>query len=331
MKREIRIGILVIAALIIFIWGYNFLANNDLFGKKTKYYAVYPKIKNLSQSNPVRINGVKVGVVQNVKFPMAPGDNRVLVTIGMEKDVPIPKGTIAKIESDLLGSNMINMELGDKSGFVEVGDTLNSAVSTTIQEEVSLQMKPVKKKAENLMLELDTVLEVVKYVFNEDNRENITQSFANIKKTIDNLESTTSNLDDMVQEEQNRLDNIIQNIDSITTNLDNNQENLNRTFDNLANLSDTLAKARVGKTFKQLSKTVDNLNKVTRKIEKGEGTLGQLVENDTLYQQLESSAGNLDQLVEDIERNPQRYIHFSIFGKDPDKTRNKDTEKQQQD
>lgn len=326
MRKEIRIGILVIAAIIVFIWGYNYLENNDLFGKDTKYYAVYPDIKKLSKSNPVRINGVKVGVVQEVKFPLAPGDHRVLVTIGMEKELPIPKGTIAKIESDLMGSNMINLKLGSDSGYIDVGDTLNAEVATSIQEEVSLQMMPVKRKAESLMLQLDSVLEVVKYVFNEDNRRNIAQSFVSIKKTIDNLESTTSNLDDMVQEEQNRLNKIVGNVESITTNLKNNEENINKTFDNMANVSDTLTKARIGETFKKLSKTADDLNRVTGKIEKGEGTLGKLLENDTLYYQLESSAENLDKLVEDIQLNPQRYIHFSIFGKDPNKTKNKDTE-----
>ncbi|MGM0612052.1 MAG: MlaD family protein [Bacteroidota bacterium] len=326
MRKEVRIGILVIAAIIIFIWGYNYLANNDIFGKETKYYAVYSEIKNLSKSNPVRINGVKVGVVQDVKFPMAPGDHRVLVTIGMEKDMPIPKGTIAKIESDLLGSNMVNMKLGSDSGYIEVGDTLNSEVATSIQEEVSLQMMPVKRKAENLMLQLDSVLEVVKYVFNEDNRKNIAQSFARIKNTIDNLESTTSNLDDMVQEEQSRLNKIIGNVESITGTLKNNEENINTAFENLATVSDTLANARIGKTFKELSQTADDLNQVTQRIEEGEGTLGKLLENDTLYYQLESSAENLDKLVKDIQLNPQRYIHFSIFGKDPNKTKHKDTE-----
>ncbi|MCF8217789.1 MAG: MlaD family protein [Bacteroidales bacterium] len=326
MRKEVRIGILVIAAVIIFIWGYNYLANNDLFGKSTKYYAVYPEIKNLSKSNPVRINGVKIGVVQDVKFPLAPGDHRVLVTIGMEKEMPLPNGTIAKIESDLLGSNMINLKLGNQPGNLEVGDTLNTEVATSIQEEVSLQMMPVKRKAENLMLQLDSVLEVVKYVFNEENRKNITESFASIKNTIDNLENTTSNLDNMVQKEQTRLNNIIGNVESITANLKNNKENINRTFDNLAVVSDTLAKAQIGKTFKELSKTADDLNRITQKIEDGEGTLGKLLENDTLYYQLESSAGNLDKLVHDIQLNPQRYIHFSIFGKDPNKTQHKDTE-----
>lgn len=326
MRKEIRIGILVIAALIVFFSGYNYLLNNDIFGSKTEYYAIYPEVKNLSESNPVRINGVKVGVVKDIKFPLARGDNRVLVVISMEKDIPIPQNSVAKIESDLLGSNMINLILSENENYIDVGDTLNASLATTIQEEVSLQMAPVKRKAENLMLQLDSVLEVVKYVFNEDARTNIAQSLASIRKTIKNLERTTSNLDVMVERENNRLDIIVGNIKSITTNLNNNEENVNNTLDNISKISDTLARARIGRTFHELNETVSDLNKITADIERGNGTLGKLVNNDTLYYKLNSSAENLNKLVEDIKLNPQRYLHFSVFGKDPNKTKHPETE-----
>lgn len=319
MRKEIRIGILAIAALIVFFSGYNYLMNNDIFGSKLEYCAVYQDVKNLSESNPVRINGVKVGVVKDIKFPLAPGDNRVLVVLRLEKDIPIPEKSVAKIESDLLGSNMINLLLSKNDNYIEVGDTLNSAVASTIQEEVSLQMAPVKRKAENLMLQLDSVLEVVKYVFDEDARTNIAQSLSSIKKTIKNLEKTTSNLDIMVEREKTRLDVIIGNIESITTNLKNNEDNINNTLDNLSQISDTLALARIGSTFQELNQTVADLNKITGEINEGDGTLGKLVNNDTLYNKLNSSAENLDNLVEDIKLNPQRYLHFSVFGKKSDK------------
>lgn len=324
MKKEIRIGILVIAAGIIFYWGYNYLNNNKIFGEPTYYYAVYDEIKNLSESNPVRINGVKVGVVKKIKFPIAPGDNRVLIRLDMEKEVPIPENSVAKIESDLLGSNMVNIILHSDSSYLETGDTLRSKVATTIQEEVSLQMKPVKQKAENLMVQLDSVLAVVQYIFNEDTRDNIAKSFFSIKRTIHNLESTTGSLDSLMDKEKNKLDVIIANIESITSNLEDNNEKISRTFDNLAAFSDTLAKAEVGHTLTRLDSTLSDLQKVTRKIEQGQGSLGMLVHNDTLYRRLESSADNLDRLAEDIRKNPDRYVHFSIFGKNQNKKKKKE-------
>lgn len=325
MKKEIRIGILVVAALILFFWGFNFLRNNNIFSDETIYYAVYPEIKNLSTSNPVRINGVKVGVVQDIKFPMSENDYRVLVAIAMEKEIPIPANSVAKIESDLLGSNMINLRLGDDSLMLDIGDTIGAEVATTIQEEVSLQMLPVKKKAENLMLQLDSVLEVIKYVFNEETRKDITQSFASIKTTIKNLERTTSTVDAVVQREESRLDVIIGNIESISNNLKENNDNITRTFENIASISDTVAKARIGETMLRLNNTLDELETITTGIQNGDGTLGKLVNNDTLYYNLETTADNLDALVKDIRLNPQRYLHFSVFGKNPNKTRHKDS------
>lgn len=319
MRKEIRIGILVIAAGIIFFWGYNYLKNNKIFGESTHYYAIYNEINNLSESNPVKVNGVQVGVVKKINFPLAKGDHRVLVKIGMEKDIPIPQNSMARIESDLLGSNMINLIMHSDTNYLQSGDTLRSDVSTTIQEEVNLQMKPVKQKAENLMLQLDSVLAVVQYIFNEDTRDNIAQSFVSIKRTIRNLESTTSSLDGLVKKEKSRLDVIIGNIESITTNLKGNNEKINRTFNNIANISDTLSRARVGYTLARLDSTLNDLQKVTNRIENGQGSLGMLVNNDTLYHKLESSAENLDKLTEDIRVNPDRYVHFSIFGRKQDK------------
>lgn len=325
MKKEIRIGILVIVALGFFFWGLNYLRNNNIFSDETIYYAIYPEIKNLSKSNPVRINGVKVGVVQDIKFPMSENDYRVLVAIAMEKDIPIPVNSMAKIESDLLGSNMINLRLGDDSMILDIRDTIGAEVASTIQEEVSLQMLPVKRKAENLMLQLDSVLEVVKYIFNEETRNDITQSLSSIKATISNLEKTSTTMDVVVKREESRLDAIIGNIQSISGNLKDNNENITRTFENIASISDTVAKARIGETMLRLNKTLDELETITAGIQNGDGSLGKLVNDDTLYYNLEATADNLDALVNDIRLNPQRYLHFSVFGKDPNKTKHKDS------
>ncbi len=321
MRKEIRIALLVIAALAIFIWGYTYLANSKLFGEERDFYAIYADVKNLSSSNPVKSNGVRVGVIKEIVFPVAPGDYRVLVRFTMNNDMEIPQNSVAKIESDLLGSNMINLRLGDSKKNMKVGDTLRSEVATTIQEEVNLQMQPVKRKAENLMLELDSVLEVIRYVFNEETRHDISASFSSIKRTIDNLESTTGNVDSMVLREGSRLNDIIANITSISRNLRDNNENVTRTFENLAQITDTIAQARIGATMSELSKTLKDVQDVTQRIEEGEGTMGQLINNDSLYNELESSAKSLDNLVKDIRMNPQRYLHFSVFGKNPNKTR----------
>lgn len=325
MKKEIRIALLIIAALAIFIWGYTYLENTNLFGEDRDFYAIYPEVKNLSTSNPVKSSGVRVGVVKEIIFPVAPDDYRVLVRLTMDNDMEIPENSVARIESDLLGSNMINLRLGDSEKNLKIGDTLSSEVATTIQEEVNLQMLPVKRKAENLMLELDSVLEVIRYVFNEETREDISASFASIKRTIDNLESTTGNVDSMVKQEGNRLNSIIANITSISRNLRDNNENVTRTFENLARITDTIAQARIGATMAELSTTLKDLQRVTERIENGEGTMGQLINNDSLYNELQSSAKSLDNLVEDIRMNPQRYLHFSVFGKNPNKTRHPDS------
>ncbi len=319
MRKEISIGILVLAAFILLFWGYHYLNNIKIFGKDVEYFAVYDGIQNMKEGDPVRVNGVQVGFVRRITFPLAPGDNRVLISFVMENNIPIPVNTQARIEGDLLGSNMINLRLSDHDQHYAIGDTLPTAVATSIQEEVSLQMMPVKRKAEDLMLQLDSVLAVIQYIFNPETRENIAQSFANIKNTIDNLENTTGELDDLIIREQGRFNAILTNVQSITGNLKDNNQQITQTFQNLQSISDTLAQARVGETMAQIHNTLHDLQEVTGRIQRGDGTLGKLLENDTLYYQLENSANNLDLLVEDIRINPQRYLHFSVFGRKTDK------------
>ncbi len=316
-KKEIKIALIFILALIIFIWGLNYLKGKNIFKKQRVLYSVYVNASGLGVSDPVMINGYQIGNVIDISL-MQDGSGKILVKYSINEDYDIPKNSIAQIESsDLLGSKAIVIKLGDANHFIESGDTLNSAIQLSLQEEVSLQMLPLKNKAEDLLQSFDSVLAVISYIFNENTRNNLQKSFESIKHTIANLEHTTYNIDTLVSTNKYKLAGIIQNVESITHNIKDNNEAIHNAIQNFSAISDTLASANLKQTLDNADKTLSDFSAMMEKVNNGEGSLGLLMQNDTLYKNVERSAKEVELLIEDIRLNPQRYMHFSIFGKNP--------------
>jgi len=218
------VGIVVTTAVASFIWGIYFLKGRDIFHKENNFYAIYEKVEGLSISSPVMINGFKVGQVLNIYFhPDKTG--RLVVVFNSQRDVEIPDSTIARITSiDLMGNKAIELLFSHYRTFHKDGDTIASAVELSLKEQVSVQMLPVKKQAENLMLEMQEALEIIKYIFNAQTRDNLSRSFESIKQTVANLQHSSGSLDTLVTSQSYKLSNIFNNVESITQNLKNHND-----------------------------------------------------------------------------------------------------------
>lgn len=321
-KREFKVGVLIVACLVFFYWGFSFLKGRNYLSSNRIFYAKYEQVNGLVDANYIMINGVQVGRVSDISF--IDNNGGVLVTFSVENDIKIPRNSMARIyNSDVLGSKAIEIVLGDSTVLAQSGDTLRSMIQPSISEEVSYQMLPLKAKAESLMASLDSALAVIQYVFNESTRENLRNSFESIKNTIANLENTTYNLDTLMTTQRSRLSVIFANIESITTNFKNNNSKLTNVINNFSNISDTLAKANIVKTIEKANGVLANFAEISEKINKGQGSLGLLVNNDSLYVELDKSAKDLNLLLEDLRLNPQRYVQISVFGKNPKKNQYK--------
>ncbi|MCF8296517.1 MAG: MlaD family protein [Saprospiraceae bacterium] len=319
--KEVKIGFIVILTLGLMYYGFYFLKGENIFKKERIYYSVYDNVKGLRIANNVDINGYKIGQVKDIYF--LPGDTsgRLVVKFLIEKDIAIPDNSIAVIENDLLGVSTINIRLGNSETFININDTLESMVSTSIQDEINLQMLPVKNKLEGLMVSLDTALMAIRYIFNETTRENLAKSFESIKLTIQNLESTTYNIDTLVSSQRMRFARIFGNIESISHNIAESNDKINNVITNFSNVSDSLAQIDFSKTMRNADKTLNEVAQIVEKINKGEGSLGLLVNNDSLYNNLESATKELDELLLDMKLHPKRYVHFSVFGKSDKKNK----------
>jgi phospholipid/cholesterol/gamma-HCH transport system substrate-binding protein len=322
-SREFKAGVVVILAAAVLYWGISFLKGSDLFEHGTEVYAVYDNTEGITKSQNVTLNGFSVGKVSDVYFhPNNSG--KIVVKMNITTDYPITANSIAEIRSaDLLGAKEIALVLEKGSVLIESGDTLRSSIEASLSESINKEVLPVKVKAEKLLASLDSTVNILTGFLGGEMQEEFRTSFDNVNRSISNLGTITDEISLYMSENREALGSATQNLERLTDMLNENRDELDRVFNNLANISDTLARANAGEAMRSLSKTAKRLDAITSNIEAGEGTLGKLVANDSLYNEVNHAVLSLDKLLEDIKEHPGRYVEISIFG-----GKNKDTKKE---
>ncbi len=314
-NREVKIGLLTVATVFLFIWGLNFLKGRDIFTRQVSFYAVYEDVSGLIESNPVSLNGVIIGQVNRIRF-MPDGSGRILVENIIDSRIEIPQNSISVLTaSSLTGTREIIIQMGDSQQYISDGDTLSARSQPSLQDEVSQFVAPVKERTEALFNQVDSVMAVFQAIFSEETRTNIAHSFESIEQTLANLEATTEKLDTSIDKETDRISNIIANAESISQNLKNNNELLSNAIENFSNISDSVASANLKQTLLSAENNMHELGLILEKINKGEGTMGLLMNDEQLYHNLESTSRQLEVLLEDIQKNPGDYIRISVFGR----------------
>lgn len=315
-SKEFKIGAVVICAIAAFIWGLNFLKGYDILSRKNVLYAVYPQIDGLIEANPLMVKGYKIGQVNQITLIKRGGEYQVLVKFLITEDVKIPKHSIAKaVSSDLLGSKAVEIIYSNETEFVSSGDTLLAASEEDLKTAVDKRLTPLQKKAEGLLSSIDSVMVIVETVLNANTRDNLSKSFESIKKAITSLEQTCYKLDDLVATEKSKISSILSKLNSVAGMLEQNTGKIDNILTNFNNLSDSLAKAQLKDAIDNADKTLKELNILVAQINAGQGTLGKLAKNDSLYNNLNKASEDLDKLMKDLRINPERYIHFSVFGR----------------
>jgi phospholipid/cholesterol/gamma-HCH transport system substrate-binding protein len=315
-SKYTKLGFLIIACLVILIWGINYLKGIDLLKRSTNYYVVYEKIDGLLKSSSVNINGFQVGQVTDIGF-LNDYSGRLFVSLSLHGDFKIAKGSTAKIvSSDIMGTKSIRLEIVHSGEYYKPNDTIPGATENDLKEEVSMQVLPLKKKAEDLIASLDSALTVVTYIFNQRTRDNLAQSFENINLTIANIEASSAELKKIMG--SGIINSIVTNIDSISLSLNKNSGDITNIIKNMSSLTDSLSKLNISPVFAEISSSMAGLNTIIKKLNTTESSAGLLINDPILYQNLNSLAGSLDLLLKDVRNNPKRYVHFSAFnvGKD---------------
>ena len=311
-SNETRIGIVLIIAVVILFTGLNFLKGRSLFKKDTVYYSYYERVDGLKVSSSVEYRGYQVGQVSDIRFSGIRSE-KVLVEFTVNEKIKLPKDSRARIFSqDLMSTKAINLESGISEMTLKEGDTLIGDIEKDLKDQVSMQILPLKTKAERMLASLDSVLVVIQYIFTEETKSNIKNSLSSIRRTLRNIESTSGSLDSIVKSEGSRLGNIFQNIESVSGNLRDNNDNIANILENISALSDSVVDANIGNSLREINKAVSTINVITQKVSQDEGSLGALLNNRDLYNNLNETSQNLNKLMIEIRKNPKRFVRFSL-------------------
>ncbi len=310
-----KTGILVTATGIALYWGINFLKGRSIFNKEVTYTILYDRIDGLSLSSPVEIRGLKIGRVTKIAF-CGNDYEKLAVNVTVTGEMPIYKGSIGRIySSDLMGTKSIEIIMGKNDTLLVQGDTIGSEIEGSISDQVKLQMLPLKRKAEDLMGSMEKALEAVKYVFNEETGTKLQQSLLTVQVAINGLKQATSNLDTIMDESKDKFSRILTNVQSISKNIDNNEHNISEILTNLNTITDSLAASDLKQTINNVAITLNEADKILAQINSGEGSLGKIIYNDSLYNNLSQASQDLDKLLIDINANPKKYVQFSLINK----------------
>jgi phospholipid/cholesterol/gamma-HCH transport system substrate-binding protein len=304
-RKEAKIGLIAVLVIAAAIWGFSFLKGKNIFTVSKQYYAVFSNIGGLQKSSVVSANGYTIGRVSDIQFVHGQ-INRIIVEVSIDRQFNIPSNSIVEIYStDFMGSKAINMTLGNSNVFAHENDTLPGKFDGDISVLVTKKLLPLKEKGERLIESIDSVMLIIKNTFTPETQDNIRRGVASLEKII------------VTQREKVAV--IMDNLQDITNNLKQSNGQVTNTINNLSSFSDSLAQSNIKTAIKNANSVISETNLLMQKINQNQGSVGKLINEDSIYNSLESTLKDLDNLLIDLKANPKKYVHFSVFGRKAEK------------
>lgn len=293
-SKEIQIGLVAIVGAVVLYFGLQFLKGLTVFSTDSNYYVKFKDISGLSSSSPVYANGYRVGVVENIIYDFE-GAGDIVAVVGINNEMRMPKGTTADIVSDLLGNIKLELKLGDKAaGVLAPGDTIIGG------QELGAMAKAAEiiPQVQSLLPKLDSILVSVNALLADPA---LAHSLHNIEQITGSLTSTSKDLNRLTTSLNRQMPQMLENADGLLANTNSLTRNLNE--------------LDLAATMQKVDHTLWNVEQMTAKLNSNEGTIGLLMRDPGLYNNLNATMMHADSLMIDLKRHPKRYVHFSVFGK----------------
>lgn len=301
---EVKIAFFAMLGLFLLVWGINFLKGIDLFKKSYQLYVVFDQTLGLTPSNNVVINGVVVGTIDHIDL-MPSTNNKVLMRLGIDKEIRIPANSVITIGSPgLLSSPQIEIIYGNEPSHFKEGDTIYGVITPGLLS----NMGDLTDKLGNILTSLDTSLNLLKETLQSG-------ALTDFKETLGKLRQTVGTVSEILAANKNKVNNIVSNVNTFTTTLQNNNAKINDIVENLNSLSSQLADSEIKKTVQEAKQTFARLDTLLAEASEGKGSLGQLLVNDSLYHNLQNSLHSLDKLLIDLQEHPSKYVNITVFGR----------------
>lgn len=299
--REIKTGIIVITGIALFILGFSYLKSSTFFDDSKTFHAVYDHVGGLQTGTSVSINGFNVGKVNQIKFKGQTG--KLVVSFSVNSDFEFSENSSAELfDTGIIGGKGLQIIPSfDGAPHAKSGDTLKTSIKPGLTELVQEKLTPLQMKVEGAVSNADSLLMNVNDVLDDKTKVELRHSISGLNQLVLSLQESASAVNSLLAENQSKLDSSIGNINEITA--------------NFSEVSKTLKNSNLSETMENFGKSVENLNQLLAKIERGEGSLGKLANNEELYDNLSSASRELDLLLQDFRLNPKRYVNVSVFGK----------------
>lgn len=314
LSKELKTGLIAIFAIIGFVVLYQFMKGKNLFTTDNVFYAKYDNVEGLSVSNPVSINGLKVGQVDEIK-PITTKDGKLhfVVKVTIDDTFEFSKNSTVEIfEPGLMSGKEMKINLFYGGDTAKDGDTLKGNYQLSMLNSLSSQVKPVKEQLSNVLLKLDSTLASTNKIVDEQNRREIKLLLSNLNRTVESFKGASDRTNSILANNEKGLHEVVANANVAML-------TANKTLDKYGSVAERVDIDKLNGTIEQFNQTAGKLNNVISGIQNGEGSLGKLAKDEELYNNLTKTSKNLNELVEDFKVNPKRYVNFSVFGKNADK------------
>jgi len=306
--KSIKVALFFIAAVLIFYFGSVFLKGINVFGKKNYYYAVFENVGALHESTNVALNGYEIGKVTGIKL-LSSNPVRICAEILVTEDLDIPEDSKLEVaQKDVLGGMIVNLHLGQSAKMAHRGDTLGCYLAGGMLDGVG----DLVAQLQSVVASVDTIGQNLKLAFRTEDSLN---GGTMIKNTLENLEHTTADLSKLLADNGGKVTNVVAQLQTLTKTLSEASPKIDAIVANVDNISDSLAKSNIRTLVNNAQNTLDNANQILATVKNGQGTVGQLVNNDSLYSNINKTIESLDLLVKDLKANPSKYINVTVFGK----------------
>lgn len=317
-SNETKVGALTAVAITLLILGFNFLKGKTLFKTGNIIYAKYTDTKGIMVSNGVFINGFQVGAVYDIENADK-NLSAIVVAIKLKDKYNIPANSIASIKENPLGNASITIALGDAATYVKSGDTILTASNAGLLGDVMNKLGPVGDQIKATVGSLDSVLKNINTIFDPATKSNLQEVIANINKTTASLVVSSASIQAMLNQQTGAITASMNNVNSFTKNLADNNDKVTRMIGNVEKTTEKLSKANIDGTVAQLKTSIETLNTILGKMSSTDGSLGKLLNDKALYDNLTNTVRSANILMDDLRVHPKRYVNISVFGK-KDKT-----------
>ncbi len=312
-SNETKVGAIAVVAVAILILGFNFLKGKKLWSDDTMITGKYGNVMGLQNSNPIIINGLQVGTVY--KITTDKNMRQIMVDMNITKDINIPKNSIAIIKGNPIGSTSIEIKLGDASAHLNDKDTIYTETSSGVFDDVLKKVDPVLYEVRKAVTSIDTLIGKFNNILDPTAQGNVASSLANLNRVTAMMVYSTASLNTLLNTQTGALAKSLNNVSAITSNFATNNGKINSVMSNLDRTTQKFAELDFKRTLDTLDRTVREMRSMVAKFNNNNGTLGKLINDPTLYQNLASTGNKLNLLLDDIRVNPKRYVNISVFGK----------------